>query len=219
MKRAFCTLLLGLFGVVSAGAAPVIFRDDFRSSLAEGWRWVREDPEGWRVKGGALEIRAQPGNMWGEANNARNVLVRAAPDTSEGAVEVSVVVENRPTEQFEQANLVWYYDDSHMVKLGQELVDGQLSIVMGREESDRAQTLAVIPNEAYRVHLRFRVRGDRIRGQFRSAGDAEWRDAGSCDLPVNGAPKVSLQTYQGPDREERWVRFTEFRIRRLSEGG
>src|SRR5439155_3504663 len=102
-------------------------------------------------------------------NNAKNVLVRPAPDAAKQNVEVSVTVTNRPTEQYEQVDLVWYYDDSNMVKLGQELVDGKLSIVMGREEKDRTRTIAIIPLDSYSVRLRFRVKGKTVRGQFRPA--------------------------------------------------
>jgi len=60
----------------------------------------------------------------GAAKRRQNVLVRPAPDVSKGEVEVSVSVENKPANQYEQVDLVWYLDDSNMVKLGQELVDG-----------------------------------------------------------------------------------------------
>src|SRR5687767_11586970 len=104
----------------------------------EGWTWRRENPAGWRIRDSALEIRVEPGNMWGPQNDARNVLVRKLDGVSlHHEVTISVTVSNRPTEQYEQVDLVWYYDDSHMVKIGQEQVDGKLSIVMGREEKDR----------------------------------------------------------------------------------
>ena len=51
----------------------VLFSDDFNGKLGEGWSWVREHPEAWRVRSGALEVKLEPGNMWGSANNARNV--------------------------------------------------------------------------------------------------------------------------------------------------
>jgi len=143
------------------------------------------------------------------------VLVRGAPDASKTKIEVSVTVTNRPTEQYEQVDLVWYYDDNHMVKLGQELVDGKLSIVMGREEKDRTRTIAIIPLDSFSVRLRFLVEGNRIRGQFRTPDVKEWRDAGECDLPAptDTKPKISLQFYQGPAKAEHWAGVTEFRIR------
>jgi regulation of enolase protein 1 (concanavalin A-like superfamily) len=196
-----------------------LFQDDFQGKLGEGWSWVREHRETWRVTGRGLEVRIEPGNMWGPANDARNVLVRPAPDPANEGIEVSVNVENRPTSQYEQADLVWYFDDGHMVKLGQELVDGKLSIVMGREENDRTRTIAIIPLDSFSVRLRLVVKGNRIHGQFRTPGAAEWSEAGECDVPAppDGKAKISLQFYQGPANIEHWARVTEFRIRRVGK--
>ena len=206
-----------MFAVVAGHADEVLFQDNFQNKLTDGWSWLREDKQGWRVTERGLEVRVQPGNMWGGANNAKNVLVRTAPDPSQGDLEISVTVTNQPTEQWEQADLVWYYDDGHMVKLGQELVDGKLSIVMGREEADRTRTIAIIPLKSFSVQLRLRVTGNRIHGQFRTSDADNWREAGECDLPVRGTPKVSLQFYGGPAKAEHWARLTEFRIRRLGK--
>jgi regulation of enolase protein 1 (concanavalin A-like superfamily) len=110
-------------------------------------------------------------------------------------------------------DLVWYYDDSHMVKIGEELVDGKLSVVMGREENDKTRTINIIPITSPPVQLRLTVMGDRIRGQFRAGGAEDWREAGECDLPVHGAPKVSLQFYQGLPNVEHWARLRDFRVK------
>ncbi len=208
---AVCWLSVFELGVVAAAESS--FRDDFKGQLGEGWSWVREHREAWRTTDQGLEVRIEPGNMWGGANNAKNVLVRLAPESADGEIDVSVKIENRPTEQYEQVDLVWYYDDSHMVKLGQELVDGKLSIVMGREEGDRTRTIAIIPLDSFSVQVRFLVKGNRLRGQFRLPASDAWREAGECDLPVRGPAKISLQCYQGPARVERWARITEFRLR------
>jgi regulation of enolase protein 1 (concanavalin A-like superfamily) len=159
-------------------------------------------------------VRLEPGNMWGPQNNARNLLVRPAPEVGDAEIEVSAAVENNPTNQFEQVDLVWYYDDSNMVKLGQELVDGQLSVVMGRESNDQTRTVAIIPLDSTAVRLRFLVRGNRIRGQFRTPGAADWQDAGQCDLPApeNAKARLSLQFYQGSAKAEHWARVTSFVI-------
>jgi len=213
------TLSLALFAAATCHADEILFQDDFKGNLGEGWSWVREHRQGWRVTDRGLEVRVEPGNMWGPANNARNVLVRPVPEAAKDEIEVSVNVENKPTEQYEQVDLVWYYDDSHMVKLGQELVDGKLSIVMGREENDRTRTIAIIPLDSFSVRLRFVVKGNRIRGQFRTPAAKDWRDAGECDLPspANLKARISLQCYQGPAHAEHWARITEFRVRRGAE--
>ena len=197
-------------------ASEILFEDNFKGKLGEGWSWVREHREAWRVSERGLEVRIEPGNLWGNANNAKNVLVRPAPEPAQGGIEITVAVENRPTAQYEQVDLAWYYDDGHMVKLGQELVDGKLCVVMGREENDRTRTIKIVALDAFKVELRFLAKGNSVRGQFRPTGSEQWQDVGECDLPApeNGKPKISLQFYQGPTEAEHWARVTEFRIQR-----
>jgi len=216
MKSLYLTLLTVALLAGAIYAQEVLFQDDFKGKLGEGWSWVREHREAWRTTERGLEVRVEPGNMWGAQNNARNLLKRAAPDATKGEIEVSVEVENRPSNQYEQVDLAWYYDDSHMVKLGQELVDGKLSVVMGREEKDRCRTVAILPLESDSVRLRLFVKGNQIRGQFQPAGSADWREVGQCTLPApaNGMANVSLQFYQGSENAEHWARVTKFRTLR-----
>jgi regulation of enolase protein 1 (concanavalin A-like superfamily) len=190
-----------------------VFKDEFRRKLQPGWSWIREDPAAWRLaKKGGLEIRVQPGNMWGPVNDAKNVLIRPVPRGARDIVELSVTVFNEPARQFEQADLVWYHDDEHMVKIGQELVDGVLNVVMGREEGNNRRTIAKVPIQATSLELRLIVAGDTVRGQYRPSGETVWKDAGACPLPASGSANASLQTYQGPPEGERWVRFSAFRV-------
>ncbi|MFZ2643686.1 MAG: hypothetical protein WA117_22025 [Verrucomicrobiia bacterium] len=217
--KLICSSLTGFSFLLASfcAADEVLFQDDFAGKLGDGWSWVREEKPGWRVANKTLEIRVLPGNLWGRANNVKNVLVRQAPDTVRGEVEVSVSIANRPTHQYEQANLAWYYDDSYMVKLGLELVNGEVCIVMGREEADKTRTLAKIPIAATAVRVRLRVAGNQIRGQYRVTGTDAWLDAGAGDLPAppNGQAKISLHCYQGPPDAEHWPRFSEFRVLRI----
>ena len=215
---AVALLLAGAIAHASSAAeSQLLFQDDFTGNLDKGWSWVREHREAWRVSERGLEVRIEPGNMWGKANDAKNVLVRPAPDVAPEGIEINVTIENRPTSQYEQVDLVWYYDDSHMVKLGQELVNGKLSIVMGREEKDQTRTVKILPLTASRVQLRFIVKGNSIRGRFCEAGSEQWQEVGECDLPAppEGKPKISLQFYQGAVHVEHWARVSKFRVRRL----
>jgi regulation of enolase protein 1 (concanavalin A-like superfamily) len=208
-----CLLIFSSF-TFGVGVGEILFQDDFTGKLGEGWSWVREHPGAWRVTPRGLEVRIEPGNMWGPANDARNVLVRPAPDTTNRGIEISVKIENQPSHQYEQVDLVWYYDDSNMVKLGQELVDGKLSVVMGREEKDKTRTVAIMPLESTTVRLRLFIKGVSIRGQFREADNAEWRNVGECSLPApaDSRAKISLQFYQGAVGVDHWARATDFRV-------
>ncbi len=197
----------------SAGAGAAFdFRDDFKNKLKPGWSWVREDPAAWRTTDNGLEVRVQPGNMWGNHRDGKNVLFRPAPDPSAGEVDASVTMTNMPKEQYEQADLVWYYDDGNMVKCGQERVDGKLCIVMGRKEKDKCRTIKILPLDSEIVTLRLIVKGDRIRGQFRTPKMDAWQEVGECDLPAKTPPNISLQFYCGPAKEERWVKVNSFTV-------
>ena len=204
----------------AAGDRDVLFRDTFKGKLGEGWTWVREDAKRWRVGERGLEVCIHSGNMWGPANDAKNVLVRPAPDAGGKPLEITAAVENHPTNQWEQVDLCWYYNDGHMVKIGEELVDGKLSVVMGREENDRARTISITPLDSETLELRLVVSGDRVRGRFKTP-NGEWRDVGECDLPAPGAakdkPQISLQFYRGPQDAEHWARVTEFTIRSVPQ--
>jgi hypothetical protein len=216
MPNAVVVFLLSLVTTVHAAQMETEFRADFTKPLDITWKWIREDPAAWRLTNGALEIRLLPGNMWGPANDAKNVLTRHAPDpasTPQG-LEIVATVTNRPTEQYEQVDLVWYYADSHMVKIGLELVDSKLSIVMGREEADRTRTISINPINAHTVDLRLLVTTNQITGDFRPHGTDVWKRAGECSVPLLAGvrPMISLQCYQGPAKAERWARITQLRI-------
>lgn len=201
---------------VFAAEPEVLVSENFSAAPASPWKWIRENRAGWRTGAKGLEVNVEPGNMWGPSNDAKNVLVRPAPEAGAGELEITVTFTNEPASQYEQADLVWYYDDSHMVKIGQEMVDGKLSIVMGREEKDRTRTIAILPLKTATVTVRFLVKGDTIRGQFMPEGSKEWQDAGNCTLPApaEGKPHLSLQFYQGAKEAPHWARASAFTIRK-----
>ncbi len=210
-----CFVISFSFSPHAVLSGETLFEDQFKTRLGKGWSWVRENPKTWRVTEQGLEVRIEPGNMWGPQNDAKNLLVRSLPAAAGMAIDISVRVENKPTHQYEQVDLVWYYDDSHMVKLGQELVDGKLSVVMGREEKDKTRTISITPLDSQVVFLRIIAKENHVRGQFRTPQNADWREAGECDMPVpsgSAQARACLQFYQGHDKEEHWAKVTDFRI-------
>jgi regulation of enolase protein 1 (concanavalin A-like superfamily) len=200
----------------SIDQSRLLFKDDFRGKLDPGWHWLREHKKFWRVTSPGLEVRIEPGNMWGPQNNARNVLLRPAPEVGRDGIEIAVTVQNTPTNQYEQTDLVWYLDDSNMVKLGQEMVDGRLSVVMGREENDKTRTISITPLDSTTVRLRLTVQMNAISGAFSTDRGKSWKGVGTCEWPrsekAGSSPKISLQFYQGARGEENWSRVSEFQI-------
>ncbi|TWT80186.1 hypothetical protein CA13_15990 [Planctomycetes bacterium CA13] len=201
---------------VAAGQEKII--DRFAGSLNERWQWLRENKAGWRISESGLEVLIEPGNMWGASNDAKNILVQPLPDGWKDAVEVSVELSHHPKKRWEQANLVWYYSDSAMVKLGLEIEHGITNIVMGREEGDKTRTVVIIPYADPVVQLRLTVVGQEIRGYFRPLGTTDWTEAGVSTLPETSSalpPQVSLQFYQGEAGSNRWATVKWLEIKKL----
>jgi regulation of enolase protein 1 (concanavalin A-like superfamily) len=197
-----------------AKAAPAAVTDDFKGKLVEGWRWLRENKAGWRLTDAGLQVLIEPGNMWGPANDAKNVLLRSVPEPMRKNADVTVQVAHKPQNRWEQANLVWYYSDSAMVKLGLEIEHGKTNIVMGREEGDKTRTIAIIPYAGETVQLRVVVLGGELTGYFRRPGAPEWTEAGKTTTPAPAGtdPQISLQFYQGVAGSDRWATVTGFRM-------
>jgi len=211
-----CLSVLLPCALLSAETLP--FADDFKNHLDSGWSWVRENPKNWRIVPEGLQIMIEPGNMWGSQNDGRNILWRPLPSSTNG-VAFELTVQNVPTNQYEQVDLVWYLDDSNMVKLGLELVDGKLSIVMGREEDDKTRTIALPTTDLTTVRLRLELSDASIRGSFRAPDSDLWQVAGTCELPIVPGlkPKVAIQCYQGAPGVEHWATLSHFTMEASKE--
>ena len=182
----------------------VVFRDRFNGELDNGWKWLRENPDAWRMREGALEIRVEPG----VAHNVKNALVRQAPDRSRGkyAIDVTVTNTTKPIQQYEQAGITWYNNGKPVFKLVKELVNGELMIIPGRK-----------PMDSETVQLRLIVDGRNYVAQFRPNARGKFQTADSGKLPASAEDQVSIQCYNGPPNAEHWIRFDDFRILKLPE--
>jgi len=176
-----------------------VFADRFEGKLGEGWTWIRENRDAWRIREGGLEIRVEPG----VAQTVKNALVRQAPDRSKGRYAIDVTVQNavRPTNQFEQAGITWYVKGNPVFKIVKECIDGELYIIPGK-----------IPMASEKVQLRLVVSPEGYKAQFRPDGKGEFRTAAEGKLPDPSGDQVSIQCYNGPADAEHWIRFDDFRI-------
>lgn len=186
-------------------------------SLPQDWTWKRPNPEAWRLRDGGLEIKIEPGNMWGGKNDAKNVLlIPLSKEYQVSGTDVQVTLANSPTKRWEQVDLVWYFRDSHMVKIGLELEHGINSVVMGREENDRTRTIKIVPINKDRVTVRLRVTGGQVEGYYRLNAEDKWIPVGICKepRPANSSDDahVSIQCYQGDPRNPHWARITDLNI-------
>lgn len=197
--------LLVLTGLVSAAEPQVLFEDAFDTKPGDGWTWLRENKDAWRVKDGGLEICVEPG----KANTVKNALVRKAPDRSKTkfAVEVTVTFTADPTQQWEQGGITWYHEKKPVFKLVHEHIDGKDWIIPGRK-----------PAPGKTVQLRLVVDGRRWTAQFREDLKGKFQTTASGQLPPPGNDQVSIQCYNGPVQAKHWIRFDDFRIVELGGG-
>jgi hypothetical protein len=206
MRRELLCLvpLLFLVGQAAAEEPRVLFEDQFDKKLGDGWTWLRENPDAWRLQDKALEIRVEPGN----AETVKNALLRSAPDrfAMKYAIEVTITSVNDPTQQFEQGGITWYHDDKPVFKLVHERIDGELFIIPGRKPAPKKT-----------VQLRLIVDGRKWTAQFREDPKGEYQTAAEGELPPAGKDTISLQCYQGPPDSAHWIRFDDFRIIQLPQ--
>ncbi len=205
MKRTVLSFLLIMVASCLAVQADerVVLEEKFDDELQPGWTWLREDPQAWRLRDGALEIRVQPGL----AETVKSALVRDVPASEPGAklvFEVTITNLSTPIQQYEQAGITWYHDDKPVFKLVKELVDGQLMIIPGR-----------VPLKSESVQLRLVVSGRDYEAQFRPNAEGEFQVVAKGQLPAGGKHQVSLQCYNGPLEAEHWIRFDDFRVLEL----
>ncbi len=208
-------ILTSLSVCAAADEDGVLFKEDFNGRLQPGWQWVREAADEWRIRDNELQVRSQPGRIWG-GNDAKNVLLVRPPKPQDVAASVSVA--HQPKEQWEQAGLLWYVDDDNFVKLISEHIDGEMHVVIAREQAGQGRVVGKIKVPTANLQLRLKIQSKTVTGQWRVTDADAWSDAGTCDLDIKGDRRFGLFTQNGPADQVRWVRFDRFVIAELKKG-
>lgn len=192
----------------------VLFEEKAQKKLADGWTWVREDAKAWKVADGAIEIRALPGTLWEKANSAKNVLLRKppAPGTDDQPFAIEATVKNAPAQAAEQAGVILYQDDDTYIKLVREHLEGKLFIVMALERGGETIVWAKKEMTGESHGLRLIRQGMKVQGEVKMGNPPAWIPAYYGESPFKGEVKAGLVAHGGPDKPERWARFTDVRI-------
>lgn len=219
--RASCSLLLLLLVLASVAGAgekeKPLFTETFTDKLADGWTWVREDPKGWRLDKGTLVVRTSAGGLWMKDNNGGNILLRTPPKMQKGKLAVEVLVDIEPTNQYENAGLIWYYDDDNYVIMVKEKIDKDVLVQLVAEQDGKPKAGFHKKFEGKSVWVRMEVEGDKITGRYRASSKDDWITVGQCGLPVRGEPKVGLTTAYAARDAMHFTRFSNFRIVQIKE--
>ena len=201
----------GLFG--DSGDGDVLFEDRLDAAPAGDWEWIRPARDGWWVLDRALQIKALPGTLCRDANDARNVLLRPAPAP---AFAVDVVVTSNPQTDAEQAGLVLYHDDDNYIKLVREYLDGRTYVVMAREDDGEFEVVAKVPCDGATVILGLRVDAAQVRGTMQFQSDAEATAVGTTARPAGDARLGLLCHGAADEATARRAHFRQFVVRPLN---
>jgi hypothetical protein len=113
----------------TATTSPYLFRDDFEGVLAEGWRWLGNDPSKWSLTQapGSVRIILQPGSIGG--GEPQNFLVREAPS---GDFELATLLRFTPSSNFQFAGLLIYQSQGNAMQFGRAFANcGNPSVCIG----------------------------------------------------------------------------------------
>lgn len=199
--------------VVLLGQEKVLLEEKFSGKPGEGWTWIREDASAWKVDGGALQIKAEPGKIWYKTKTAKNFLLRKSPaaGTAESPVSAEVTVDFAPEANAEQAGLYLHFDDANFVKIIHEHVKGKTHILLVREQKNIPEPLTPKEEAAKSVRLRLTWAGGRVTGAYKAGGD--WVAVGEVETPAGTTGGgFALTAHGAPPEAARWARFTDFRV-------
>ena len=207
MKKVFISFVLPLLFLIaplcasSATDDGAVFEAPFRKAVLDGWSWIREVPDHWRILDKGMEIKMEPIPEEG----VRNILFRKVPKKADGPFVVTVEVKAlQPyTNQYQQTGLYWMQGDELKFKFVLERIDGDLYVFPGKK-----------PVKTEHVVLRLRIDGTKIVAEYQEEATGEFQNAVETQLPDRNdeTDRISLQCWHGPPGTESWVRFQRFSI-------
>ena len=216
VRHALLTLVfltVSVSGAIADEHEKTLFAEAFTDKLADGWTWLREDPKGWRLDKGTLIVRTSTGGLWQKENDGRNLLLRTPPRVQDGKLAVEVLVDIEPTNLFENAGLIWYYDDDNYVIMVKEKIGNEIHMQFVAEKDGQLHAgVHKTLNDAKSVRFRMVVEKGEVTGSYRISPREDWVRVGQCSLPVRGEPKVGLTTAYAPKDAEHFTRFSNLRM-------
>jgi cytochrome c len=195
---------------------PVDPTDQFDGDALDECRWtqiVREDEEDYRVSDGALEIDAGTGDMFGNAENAENLIMQPAPE-GEWTVETQMTYD--AAANYQQAGMMLYGDDDNYAKFGLLYASGRMLEYVWEQDNvprrDPSQdVMPVAADFPSTVRMRLSSDGTNVTASFFD-GDA-WQPLGRpVPLAEIPDPHIGLFAFRaGAGAPENTATFDYFR--------
>ena len=198
--------------------------DDFDGTqLGAAWTVIRPD-QTMGVSGGSLNIPAQPGDIYADRNDAKNLVTRPAPD---GAWTAVAKLDYEGTSQYHQAGIMVYGDDDNFTKFGRLATnadgngDEKFEFIYenaGSPRNDAADSTANLPADLPKDYwVRLVSDGTNVTGAYSTDG-ATWTTVGRpAPLPANA--KLGLFAFSNAGLGNPVAKFDSFTLSGAGTGG
>ncbi|MDA0137112.1 ThuA domain-containing protein [Solirubrobacter sp. CPCC 204708] len=206
----------------SGGGGSEGIVDNFDGNALDGaWERIRGDQSA-VVGSGTLQIPAQTGDIYQTRNDAKNLIVRDAPD---GAWQAVTKINFKGTAQYHQAGIMVYGDDNNFTKFGRivhtttgtekfEFINEVNAVARNAAEDSSANLAATFPNDYY---LRLTSDGTNVVGHYSTDGST-WTAVGrSAVLPANA--KIGLFAFSNDGTGNPVASFDSFALTGDEVGG
>ncbi len=182
---------------------PVEANDPFDGTSLNRCRWttiLNEDPSGYSVADGKLQIKAQGGDITGGTVSARNVVLQQAPTDGSWAATTKVSIDG--TDDYIQAGLVAHVSASAWAKVVvMRRPNGEWTTELGRQNG--YQNGPALPANAQKaITLQMYARDGQLRGRYSLDDGQTWTEIGD-GFPLDGLANagIGLAAYNGAGTE------------------
>ena len=169
------------------------------------------------VSGGTLNIPAQPGDIYADRNDAKNLVTRAAPA---GAWTAVAKLDYEGTTQYHQAGIMVYGDDDNFIKFGRLATDAngngdeKFEFILesaGTPRNEAADSTANLPAGFPRDYwVRLVSDGTNVTGAYSTDG-ATWTTVGR-PAPLPADAKLGLFAFSNNGTGNPVAKFDSFTL-------
>jgi hypothetical protein len=177
--------------------------DEFDGSALDRCRWstvIDEDPSGYSLADGKLQIKAQAGDIVGTSVTARNVVLQQAP--TDGSWSATTKLSIGGTDDYVQGGIVAHASATNWGKLVvMRRPTGEWVMELARASG--FQNSATLPAGAQEgITLQMFASEGRLRGRFSLDDGATWTEVGT-GFPLTGlsTPGIGLAAFNGTGAE------------------
>jgi hypothetical protein len=177
--------------------------DTFDGTALNKCRWttvLNEDPAGYSVADGKLQIKAASGDITGGTVSAKNIVLQPGPTDGSWAATTKVSIDG--SDEYLQAGLVAYAGSNAWAKVVvMRRPNGEWTTELGRQNG-YANGPALPANAQKAITLQMYARDGQLRGRYSLDDGANWTEIGDgFDTSGLGAPSIGVSAYNGTGAE------------------